>query len=169
MDAGPAMSARSVVPDESVVRAILGDIDDPEIPGLSLVDLGIVHDVRMAPGRIEVELLPTFTGCPALEIMRDAVAARLAPLAPDVEVRFTFTIPWTPDRITAAGRQRLQHHGVAPPRPARQLPLLETRPTPCPRCGSPRTTLVNAFGPTQCRAIHYCTICREPFEGFKSA
>jgi ring-1,2-phenylacetyl-CoA epoxidase subunit PaaD len=156
-------------PLESVVRARLAEVSDPEIPGVSIVDLGLVHDIHVAPGRIRVRLLPTFVGCPALDVMRAAVDERLAGIAPDVEVSFTFAEPWTSERITPEGRALLRERGFAPPvatSPDRALPVLPL--AECPFCGSRRATLENAFGPTLCRAIYYCADCRQPFEQFKA-
>jgi ring-1,2-phenylacetyl-CoA epoxidase subunit PaaD len=137
----------------------LADVHDPEIPTISVVDLGVVGAVETAPGRVRVELLPTFVGCPAIEIMRTAVEDRLADFADDVEVHISFSRPWTTDRITPQGRQDLRAAGFAPPTDADAVE--------CPFCGSRSTALENAFGPTQCRAIYYCRVCRQPFEQFK--
>jgi ring-1,2-phenylacetyl-CoA epoxidase subunit PaaD len=160
-------------PLEAVVRARLADVDDPEIPGVSIVDLGIVRDVRVSPHAIHVELLPTFVGCPALDMMRDAVSDALAGLAEHVHVEFSYAEPWTAARITADGRAGLAARGFAPPVVAHDptgagaaLPVLPM--AQCPFCGSRRATLENAFGPTLCRAIYYCADCRQPFEQFKS-
>ena len=165
---GPAPEAAT--PLESVVRALLAEVSDPEIPTVSIVDLGLVRDVRVGPGRIRVELLPTFVGCPALDVLRAAVEERLTGLAPSVEVAFSFAVPWTSERITPEGRARLRGSGFAPPVPAidadEALPVLPL--AECPFCGSRRATLENAFGPTLCRAIYYCADCRQPFEQFKS-
>jgi ring-1,2-phenylacetyl-CoA epoxidase subunit PaaD len=152
------------------IWSILRDVDDPEIPGLSLVDLGIVHRVQVHDGSIRVELLPTYLGCPALELIGNSVRDRLAPLADEVDVRFTHDVAWTADRITPSGREHLRRLAIAPPLPARDprtLPVLVVPPTPCPTCGSRLTTLENAFGATLCRALHYCATCRNPFEAFK--
>lgn len=152
------------------VWAALAEVPDPEIPAISVVDLGVVHHVSVDGPRIEVLLLPTFVGCPALDVMRDAVADRLHRLAPgaDVTVRFTFAEPWTSDRISVAGREHLRASGFAPPLPGgRQFVQLAT-PATCPYCGSRQTRLENAFGPTLCRTVHYCTACRQPFEAFKA-
>lgn len=165
-------SAVAALPLEAVVRARLAEVDDPEIPGVSIVELGLVRDVRLAPHTIHVELLPTFVGCPALDAIRAAVVDRLADLAADVSVEFTFAEPWTAQRITALGRERLRERGFAPPersagdRDSGALPVLPIG--VCPFCGSRRATLENAFGPTLCRAIYYCVDCRQPFEQFKS-
>jgi ring-1,2-phenylacetyl-CoA epoxidase subunit PaaD len=164
-----AMRAPALI-DERVVWKALAQVPDPEIPAVSVVDLGIVHRVDVGPDAIRVEILPTFVGCPAVEIMRSAIADRLAGLAPRIDVDVTFTVAWTSDRITAEGRQRLTASGFAPPTAAGgpdapiQLGLAVT----CPYCGSRRTVMENAFGPTLCRSIYYCTDCRQPFEQFKT-
>jgi ring-1,2-phenylacetyl-CoA epoxidase subunit PaaD len=165
-------------PLESAVWAALQDVHDPEIPTISVVDLGVVRAVETGPGSVRVELLPTFVGCPALEVMRSAIEERVREFADDVQVEITFAEPWTSERITAEGRRRLRESGFAPP-PARSsgaapvddlraLPMLPSLPVAeCPYCGSRNTTLENAFGPTACRAIYHCADCRQPFEQFK--
>ncbi|HEY3522584.1 MAG TPA: 1,2-phenylacetyl-CoA epoxidase subunit PaaD [Candidatus Limnocylindrales bacterium] len=159
-------------PAEGAVRAALAKVSDPEIPAISILDLGIVRTVEVADDRIRVELLPTFVGCPALEVIRDSVRERLAEVAPGTEadVVFTFAEPWTTDRISAAGREALRASGLGPPVPSNDAPtLIALEPAaPCPYCGSHRTVLENAFGPTACRSIHYCTSCRQPFEQIKT-
>jgi ring-1,2-phenylacetyl-CoA epoxidase subunit PaaD len=155
--------------DEQAVWAALAEVPDPEIPAVSVVDLGIVHRVDVEPDMIRVEILPTFVGCPAVEMMRSAIADRLAGLAPRVDVDVTFAVPWTSDRITTEGRQRLAASGFAPPAAGGldgpiQLGLAVT----CPYCGSRRTVMENTFGPTLCRSIYYCAACRQPFEQFKT-
>jgi ring-1,2-phenylacetyl-CoA epoxidase subunit PaaD len=162
----------SAVPLESAVRAALADVSDPEIPGLSIVDLGIVRNVQVGPGRVRVELLPTFIGCPAAELIREAVIERLAPFAATVEAEITFAEPWTTERITPQGRRQLRERGFAPPTDmplGRELPLFTTViAAECPWCGSSNTRLENAFGPTLCRAIAHCEDCLQPFEQFKT-
>ncbi|HYL39671.1 MAG TPA: 1,2-phenylacetyl-CoA epoxidase subunit PaaD [Candidatus Binatus sp.] len=145
---------------EARVRELLATVHDPEIPAVSIVDLGLVERAEVtAAGRIEVELLPTFVGCPALELIRASVAEALAPLGRETSVEFTWRVPWTSDRITAAGRTTLEAVGFAPPAdPA------EVR---CPYCRSDRVVMDSAFGPTQCRSLFYCRACRQPFEAFK--
>ena len=156
--------------DEAVVWAALDEVADPEIPVVSVLDLGMIRGVSVDRDRIVVELLPTFVGCPAIEQIRAAIAGRLAPLAPHVEVEVSFAEPWTSDRITPRGRRRLRASGFAPPtgRAEADGPIQLGPAATCPYCGSRRTVLENAFGPTQCRAIYYCTSCRQPFEQFKS-
>jgi ring-1,2-phenylacetyl-CoA epoxidase subunit PaaD len=153
----------------------LAEVPDPEIPVLSVVDLGLVHTVELDAERLRVELLPTFVGCPALELIRDSVAERLAGMAPRVEVEMTFAVPWTSDRITADARRKLRESGFAPPGdapPDGARPLFATipvRPTAtCPWCGSADTALENLFGPTLCRTVFWCNRCRQPFEQFKA-
>jgi ring-1,2-phenylacetyl-CoA epoxidase subunit PaaD len=162
----------AVKPLESAVWAALHDVYDPEIPTISVVDLGVVRSVAADEGSIRVELLPTFVGCPAIEVMRSAVAERLHEFADDVRVEISFAEPWTSDRITAEGRAALRESGFAPPAFTplgdRALSALPTLPVAeCPYCGSGNTILENAFGPTLCRAIYYCSDCRQPFEQFK--
>jgi ring-1,2-phenylacetyl-CoA epoxidase subunit PaaD len=153
----------------------LAEVPDPEIPVVSVVDLGLVHTVELDGELLRVELLPTFVGCPALELIRRSVADRLAGLAPRVEVEMTFAVPWTSDRITPDGRRKLRQSGFAPPGPAGAgdaRPLFATipmRPTAtCPWCGSADTALENLFGPTLCRTVFWCNHCRQPFEQFKA-
>jgi len=170
----PATAATEL---ERGVWDALAEVPDPEIPVVSVVDLGIVGTVEASPERIRVELLPTFVGCPALEVIRRSVAERLAGMAPRVEVEPTFVEPWTSDRITPEGRRRLRESGFAPPGPqpadepaGRPLfPTIAMRPEArCPFCGSRDTMLENPFGPTLCRAIFWCNACRQPFEQFKA-
>jgi ring-1,2-phenylacetyl-CoA epoxidase subunit PaaD len=153
----------------------LAEVPDPEIPVVSVVDLGLVHTVEFDAERLRVELLPTFVGCPALELIRRSVADRLAGMAPRVEVEMTFAVPWTSDRITPDGRRKLRQSGFAPPNSAGAgdaRPLFATiamRPTAtCPWCGSADTALENLFGPTLCRTLFWCNRCRQPFEQFKA-
>ncbi|HET7516293.1 MAG TPA: 1,2-phenylacetyl-CoA epoxidase subunit PaaD [Actinomycetes bacterium] len=165
---------------EAAVWEALAEVPDPEIPVVSVVDLGLVHRVELDGDRLRVELLPTFVGCPALELIRESVADRLAGMAPVVEVEMTFAVPWTSDRITPEGRQKLGDSGFAPPptgeSAGRSLPIVGRRPTPrlqrpkatCPWCGSADTTLENLFGPTLCRTVFFCNHCRQPFEQFKA-
>lgn len=171
-------------PRAAVVWAALDEVPDPEIPAISVVELGVIGSFRFepAPGggeRLTVDLLPTFVGCPAMEMMREGVGERLRSLelVDEVAVDLSFAEPWTSDRITPEGRAKLQGSGFAPPphladlapRPGVTLDLLPMADTvACPRCGSTRTTLENAFGPTLCRSIYHCDSCHEAFEQFKA-
>jgi ring-1,2-phenylacetyl-CoA epoxidase subunit PaaD len=146
---------------EADVRAVLATVPDPEIPVLSVVDLGIVHRVAVRPDRIDVAILPTFVGCPALDVIRATIAERLEErFGRDVRVETTFEVPWTSDRITAGGRKALREAGIAPP--ADPLDMH------CPFCDSANVVMDSAFGPTQCRSLFYCRGCRQPFEALKS-
>lgn len=156
---------QTVTTEEAVWNA-LREVDDPEIPGLSVVDLGIIRGVHSDEAGIDVEVMPTFTGCPALELIKCNIAERLAPLHETVRVRVTFEEAWTTDRISEAGRERLRCCGFAPPPRGN---VIELRPlVKCPYCGSLSTRMENPFGPTLCRSIHYCDACHQPFEGFKA-
>jgi ring-1,2-phenylacetyl-CoA epoxidase subunit PaaD len=147
-------------PTAARVRAILRTVHDPEIPTVSIVDLGLVHDVRIdADGRIVVQLLPTFVACPALELIRVTVTDALAALGRPVDVSFTFAVPWTTERLAPAGRAGLAAAGIAPP--------AEPGDVRCPFCASARVAMDSAFGPTLCRSLFYCRECRQPFEAFK--
>jgi ring-1,2-phenylacetyl-CoA epoxidase subunit PaaD len=172
----PNPRAAGVAPND--VRAALESVPDPEIPGVSIVELGMIGDVEVATDGIRVELLPTFVGCPALEVIRESIETRLAGFGLAVAVDVSFSTPWSSDRISPEGRAKLQRSGFAPPPPVRAgraLPMLELpgaaqsgeAPVACPFCSSVRTTLDNAFGPTQCRSIRHCEDCRQPFEAFK--
>ena len=157
--------------DQAMVLAALTEVPDPEIPVVSVVDLGMVGEIAIDRDGIRVALLPTFVGCPALDVIRAAVEDRLGTFGRPVDVRFDFAVPWTSERITTQGREKLRASGFAPPAPdVPDAPLLIqlATPVPCPHCGSRRTTLENAFGPTRCRAIYQCTACRQPFETFKT-
>ena len=149
----------AAIPLESAIWAALHDVHDPEIPTISVVDLGVVRSVTTGEGSIRVELLPTFVGCPALAVLQDAVAERLRDFAADVRVDISFAEPWTTERISEDGRAALRAAGFAPP--------TEDVAVACPFCGSRDTRMDNAFGPALCRAIFYCADCRQPFEQFK--
>ena len=154
------------------VLAALGNVPDPEIPVISVVDLGVVRDVVVDGRRVRIELTPTFLGCPALEAMREWIADVVRELGGEPDVVVTTAEPWTTDRITPAGREKLRAAGFAPPAPRGpepvQLVQLEHGPFRCPYCGSTDTRLENIFGPTPCRSIRYCPSCRQPFEQFKT-
>jgi ring-1,2-phenylacetyl-CoA epoxidase subunit PaaD len=157
---------------EAEVWEALDGIADPEIPVISLVDLGVIRSVDVQKSRVCVEFTPTFLGCPALEVMRDAIASRIADLGAEPAVEVISDDSWSTDRITPAGREKLREAGFAPPPPrqaaAPQLVELRRAGFRCPYCGSAETRLDNIFGPTPCRSIRYCTSCRQPFEQFKT-
>ena len=150
----------------SEVWDALAEVPDPEIPMISVVDLGIIRMVERDDAHVRVEVMPTFVACPALDIIRDTIRARLAGFAPTVEVVTTFVEPWTTERITPEGRRKLRASGFAPPIPGEELILPVA--AQCPYCGSHHTALETPFGPTLCRAIYYCHDCHQPFEQFKA-
>jgi ring-1,2-phenylacetyl-CoA epoxidase subunit PaaD len=153
------------------VWAALAEIPDPEIPVVSLVDLGVVKGVEVENGTVRIDFTPTFMGCPALEVMQRAMEARIAELGAEAHVRVRLDDSWSTDDITAEGREKLRAAGFAPPtpRPAGRLELVHLqRGFRCPYCGSTSTKLENLFGPTPCRSIRYCEDCRQPFEQFKT-
>jgi ring-1,2-phenylacetyl-CoA epoxidase subunit PaaD len=155
-----------------LVWAALAEIPDPEIPAVSLVDLGVVRDVAVEDGRVRVEFTPTFLGCPALELMRAQMAERIRALGAEPEIEIATGDGWSTDRITPEGRRKLRDSGFAPPGPRGTGPttLLQIESTVhhCPYCDSTDTRLENLFGPTPCRSIRYCSTCRQPFEQFKT-
>jgi ring-1,2-phenylacetyl-CoA epoxidase subunit PaaD len=150
----------------------LAEIPDPEIPVISLVDLGVVREVEVVGGRVRVKFTPTFLGCPAQEVMRDRMAEAVRALDAEPEIDVVLDDSWSTDRITVEGRRKLAESGFAPPAPRAAtgptLVQLEARAFRCPYCGSTDTKLENIFGPTPCRSIRYCQSCRQPFEQFKT-
>ena len=154
------------------VWAALAEIPDPEIPVISLVDLGVIKDVEVDGGRVRIEFTPTFLGCPALEPMQRAMEAKVDELGAKAEVRVVLDDSWSTDKITPEGREKLRAAGFAPPAPreAGKLNLIELQRGGfrCPYCSSTETRLENLFGPTPCRSIRYCASCRQPFEQFKT-
>ncbi|HET8607621.1 MAG TPA: 1,2-phenylacetyl-CoA epoxidase subunit PaaD [Gaiellaceae bacterium] len=150
----------------------LAEIADPEIPVVSLVELGVVRDVAVDGERVRVEFTPTFLGCPALETMRAEMAAAIERLGAEPEIDVVGDDSWSTDRITPAGREKLRAAGFAPPAPreatAPKLVQLQSKAFRCPYCGSTETHLENIFGPTPCRSLRYCDACKQPFEQFKT-
>ena len=154
------------------VWAALAEVPDPEIPVVSLVDLGVVRDVEVAEGHVRVEFTPTFLGCPAVDVMRVRMEEAVRALGAEPRVDVVLDDSWSTDRITPAGREKLRESGFAPPAPreaaAPTLVQLESHAFRCPYCGSTDTRLENIFGPTPCRSIRWCASCRQPFEQFKT-
>jgi len=154
------------------IWAALRSVMDPEIPAVSIVDMGMVEQVDVEDGRARVVILPTFSGCPAISVIKQDVAEATARVdgVETVVVDTTYSPPWTTDRITEQGRTKLREFGLAPP--TGTSPVLVTEiglPTiaKCPFCGSTNTRNESLFGPTPCRAVYYCEDCRNPFEQFK--
>ena len=147
----------------------LAEIPDPEIPSISLVDLGVVRDVSVSNGTVRVRFTPTFLGCPAVEVMQTMMADRIRELGAEPEIEVAEE-GWSSDWITEEGRRKLEESGFAPPSGSGPATLLQiqTAAHRCPYCGSEDTRLENLFGPTPCRSIRYCNACRQPFEQFKT-
>jgi ring-1,2-phenylacetyl-CoA epoxidase subunit PaaD len=151
---------------------VLRTIPDPEMP-ISIVDLGLIEAVEVnGAGTVSIVVLPTFVGCPALEMIEQDITRRVGGLdgVDDVDVSFVHDPPWSVDRITTAGRDSLREHGVTVPHatgPSAQTVDLRTSAVPCPFCSARDTRLDSAFGPTRCRMIYYCEACRNTFEHMK--
>jgi len=154
------------------VWAAIGEVADPEIPVVSLVELGVIRNVAVDGDRVRVELVPTFLGCPALDAMTRQVEQAIAGLGAEAEVAVITDDEWSTDRISAAGREKLRAAGFAPPAPRSAGPptlvQLTSKAFRCPYCGSAETRLDNIFGPTPCRSLRFCESCRQPFEQFKT-
>jgi ring-1,2-phenylacetyl-CoA epoxidase subunit PaaD len=157
---------------EAAVWDALAGIPDPEIPVISLVDLGVVKSVEVDAARVRIEFTPTFMGCPALDAMRSQIETAVTELGGEPQVDVLLDDSWSTDKITPAGREKLREAGFAPPTPrsagAPALVQLQRAVHRCPYCDSAETRLENIFGPTPCRSLRYCTSCKQPFEQFKT-
>lgn len=157
---------------EEAVWAALQEVKDPEIPAVSVVEMGMISTVEVEGDRARVVVLPTFTGCPAIAVIESDVRAGVMTVdgIEAVTVETTFSPPWTTERITQEGRAKLKAFGLAPPTGTGPV-LIDSIGLPavaiCPFCGSRNTRNENPFGPTPCRALYYCADCRNPFEQFK--
>lgn len=154
------------------IRALLEEVKDPEVPVLSVVELGIIRDVRIADGRPEIVITPTYSGCPAMDMIR--VNIRMCLLEhgfTDIRIETILSPAWTTDWMSEAGKEKLRAYGIAPPMPAQQVCQLEwfsrEEAIQCPQCHSYQTTRISEFGSTACKALYRCEDCREPFDYFK--
>jgi len=153
---------------------VLRQIPDPEVPVITLAELGIVRDLRETAGGLEVVLTPTYSGCPATELIQDDVRLALAAFG-EIKITMQRAPAWTTDWISDEGRAKLKAYGIAPPGPvnlAQGAPIrlvhrASLTKLACPRCGSENTEKLSAFGSTACKALYRCMACREPFEYFK--
>lgn len=149
------------------IYELLEEVKDPEIPVLSLVDLGVITSVTLSE-KVKIEMTPTFVGCPAIDYMKNDIIEVLKKHHLDADVEITFRKPWSSDLISEKGKLALKKYGLAPPPDSKiftDLEILEN--AECPRCNESDTELKNPFGPTLCRAIYYCNNCKEAFEQFK--
>ncbi len=155
--------------EEAKIWKALEEVMDPEIPTISMVDLGIISGVEASDDAASITMIPTFSGCPALKVMEEMVREKIQSIGfKSVEVSTNFDVPWTTDRITEKGRQALLKHGLAPPPKHHgyvELDVLSD--VACPYCGSRNTEMKTPFGPTLCRSMHYCHNCLNAFEQFK--
>ena len=168
------MTSRAAAPrTRDEVLAVLAEVMDPEVPVISVVDLGIIREAEVDGGIVRVTVTPTYSGCPAMrEIEADIRAALLAAGAAEVEVRTVLSPAWTTDWIGPEAREKLRAYGIAPPgraEPPGLVTLTRARTAvTCPFCGSSDTRLQSEFGSTACKAIHVCRECRQPFDEFKA-
>ena len=152
------------------IISALDDVKDPEIPTISVVDLGIITGVQVdEDNSVIIKMTPTFSGCPALKILESMVKERIEKMGIEkVEVKTTFDIHWNTNMITAKGMEMLKKHGLAPPpEHSGLIQIDDLKKISCPYCGSRDTELKSPFGPTLCRSLHYCNNCRQAFEQFK--
>lgn len=172
--AGATADRRTSALEEELLR-LAGEVPDPELPVISLAELGVLRGLRvLGPGRVEVELTPTWTGCPALDTMATDITRVLTDHGmSEVAVRTVLSPAWSTDAISAEGRRKLAEHGVAPPRPTAAAHRTDGGPVAleltvrCPHCGSTDTKLLSPFSSTACKALRRCESCREPFDHFK--
>ena len=158
-----------VTADLDELTMLVHDVEDPELPHVTIGDLGIVRSVTADGETARIELTPTYTGCPATEQIRDDVEAAARAAGYEPEVRMVMSPAWTTDWITERGRERLLAAGITPPPPVGDpgAPVPVAGPVACPRCGSMQTRLITEFGATACKASYVCRTCAEPFEAFK--
>jgi ring-1,2-phenylacetyl-CoA epoxidase subunit PaaD len=163
MTAAQARAGRLAPELESRLEGILAQVVDPEIPVLSVLDLGVIrHLARRPDGRIEVGIAPTYSGCPATIAIKSDVLRALSRAGFDAVAVDVLSPPWTSDWISDAGKRKLEAFGIAPP-----VAGGDARPIACPRCGSSRTSRLSEFGSTPCKALYRCETCLEPFDLFK--
>jgi ring-1,2-phenylacetyl-CoA epoxidase subunit PaaD len=146
-------------------------VPDPEVPVLTIEDLGVLRDVSIDGARVVVTITPTYSGCPAMDAIRDDIVLALTEAGfVDVDVRVVLAPAWTTDWMSEAGKEKLRAFGIAPPggRAAHAGPIRLRLGVRCPRCGSPDTREVARFGSTSCKALYECRACLEPFDHFKA-
>jgi ring-1,2-phenylacetyl-CoA epoxidase subunit PaaD len=164
--------SRTRVPavDAEVVRAIVAEVADPELPVLTIDDLGILRDVTVSDdGHVTVTVTPTYSGCPAMDSIRTDITQALADKGfQDVSVRMVLAPAWTTDWMTDAGRHKLLEYGIAPPQPRAAGAVTVSLSPRCPQCGSAQTRELSRFGSTSCKSLWVCTSCKEPFDYFKA-
>lgn len=158
--------------DKKTIYSYLGEINDPEVPVLSIIDLGIVRDVIMNEDELEVTITPTYTGCPAMDMIAATIKIQLATLGfKKIKVTQTLSPPWTTEWMSEEGKRKLKEYGIAPPNPKQQVCdqklFAEAEAVQCPHCDSYHTHRISEFGSTACKALYQCIDCKEPFDYFK--
>jgi len=162
----------NIVPTDNMIeriRGLLEQVPDPEIPVLSVMDLGIVRDISIKDNRVEISITPTYSGCPAMDAIALQIRLELVSHGfTEVTIRSALTPAWTTDWMSDAGKEKLLQYGIAPPAgPVKNRVALSELSPPCPHCGATGTTLLSEFGSTACKALFRCTACGEPFDYFK--
>jgi ring-1,2-phenylacetyl-CoA epoxidase subunit PaaD len=156
-------------PDQRTLWDVVAEVPDPEVPVLTIEDLGVLREVAIEDEHVTVTITPTYSGCPAMDTIRaDVLAALAAAGHPDAEVRLTLSPAWTTDWMSEAGKRKLLEYGIAPPQPRGDGPVPLTLSLRCPQCGSPDTRELSRFGSTACKSLWVCNACREPFDHFKA-
>ena len=158
--------------DKKTIYSYLGEINDPEVPVLSIIDLGIVRDVKMNDGELEVIITPTYTGCPAMDMITSTIKIQLATLGfKKIKVTQALSPAWTTEWMSEEGKKKLKEYGIAPPNPKQQVCdqklFAEAEAVQCPHCNSYHTHRISEFGSTACKALYQCDDCKEPFDYFK--
>lgn len=157
--------------DKTILYTYLEEIKDPEVPALSIIDLGIVRDIKMNDDELEVVITPTYTGCPAMDMIASAIKVELATLGfKKIKITTILFPAWTTDWMSEEGKRKLKEYGIAPPNPKQQVcnsSLFAEETIQCPQCSSYHTHRISEFGSTACKALYQCNDCKEPFDYFK--
>ncbi|MBP6312067.1 MAG: phenylacetate-CoA oxygenase subunit PaaJ [Flavobacteriales bacterium] len=155
---------------KEAVYALLESVKDPEVPVISVRELGVLRDVEVREGKVFVTITPTYTGCPAMDVMREDIEKELTSSGvTNFQVTQVLAPAWTTDWISDEGKAKLKAYGIAPPEKTADIRALkgEAPIVPCPQCGSKDTAMISAFGSTACKALWKCNVCLEPFDQFK--
>ncbi len=155
---------------ESEIWKLLEEVPDPEIPVLSIVDLGVVRSVQIIDSKVTIEITSTYSGCPATDVFIEDIKLKLSDNGMDnVEVKMKYSPAWTTDWLSENGRKKLKEYGIAPPENEPDKSLLFAKPfiVPCPKCNSKKTKMISQFGSTACKSLYQCDDCHEPFDYFK--
>ncbi len=155
---------------ENEIWKLLEEVPDPEIPVISIVDLGVVRTVQILDSKVLIEITSTYSGCPATEVFIEDIKAKLKENGvEDVDVKLKFSPAWTTDWLSEKGRVKLKEYGIAPPENEPDKSLLFAKPfvVPCPKCNSKKTKMISQFGSTACKSLYQCDSCQEPFDYFK--